>query len=229
MIYVTGDIHGDPTRICDFCDRNKLTADDTVVILGDAGFNYFGNDDDRYAKKYVAKLPITVFCIHGNHEMRPQTIESYRKIEWRKGMALVEDKYPNIIFAEDGEVYDLDGKKAIAIGGAYSVDMAYRLLHGLRWFPDEQPSEEIKARVEKKLEKLGNKIDIVLSHTCPAKYTPTEAFLPGLNQATVDRSTEEWLDTIEAGNEYKRWYCGHWHINKTVDSVTFLYDKTVLL
>lgn len=224
MIYITGDIHGDVTRIGVFCDCKKLTSDDTVIILGDAGLNYLGGDNDSGKKRYIASLPITVFCIHGNHEMRPQTIDSYRETEWRGGTVFVEDKYPNLLFARDGEVYDLDGKKAIAIGGAYSVDMAYRLLKGHPWFPDEQPSDEIKARVEEKLAELSWKTDLVLSHTCPKKYTPTEAFLPGLNQLTVDRSTEEWLDRIEDGLSYERWYCGHWHIAKSVDSVRFMYE-----
>jgi 3-oxoacid CoA-transferase subunit A len=49
--------------------------------------------------------------------------------------------------------------------------------------------------VEKQLSE--NKIDVVFSHTCPAKYIPTECFLSGIDQSRVDNSTEEWLDTIE--------------------------------
>lgn len=42
----------------------------------------------------------------------------------------VEDAYPHILFAKDGEVYDLEGKRTFVIGGAYSVDKAYRILRG---------------------------------------------------------------------------------------------------
>ncbi len=226
MIYITGDIHGDPERIRRFVKSESLTERDTVIILGDAGINYWGNSKgDGYIKESLCQLGITVFCIHGNHERRPQTIETYREVVWRGGTAFAEEAYPNILFAKDGEIYDLDGKSAIAIGGAYSVDMKYRLLHGLYWFPDEQPSDEIKARVEARLESLGNRIDLVLSHTCPAKYTPTEAFLPGLDQGSVDRSTEQWLDKIEDILTYERWYCGHWHINKSIDKIRFMLDE----
>ena len=34
MIYYTGDIHGDPREIVKFCDRQKLTQQDTLVLLG---------------------------------------------------------------------------------------------------------------------------------------------------------------------------------------------------
>jgi histidinol-phosphatase (PHP family) len=46
------------------------------------------------------------------------------------------------------EIYNLGGKKTIVIGGAYSVDKYYRLMRGIHWFADEQPSEEIKNKVE---------------------------------------------------------------------------------
>ena len=67
------------------------------------------------------------------------------------------------------------------------------------------------------------KIDIVLSHTCPFKYEPTEMFLQGIDQSTVDDSTERWLDKIEEAIEYKAWFCGHWHVNKRVDKMHFLF------
>ena len=54
-------------------------------------------------KKKIAKLPITVFSIHGNHEQRPETIPSYHSREWHGGHVFVEDAYPNILFAQDGD------------------------------------------------------------------------------------------------------------------------------
>ncbi len=59
-------------------------------------------------------------------------------------MAYVEDAYPSLLFAKDGEIYDFDGKKAIAIGGAYSVDKFYRQKKGYAWYDNEQPSPGIK-------------------------------------------------------------------------------------
>lgn len=82
-----------------------------------------------------------------------------------------------------GEVFDLDGKKAIVMGGAYSVDKMIRLMYGYGWWPDEQPSEKIKRGVERKLDELGWKVDVVLSHTTPLKYEPVEVFLEGIDQS----------------------------------------------
>ena len=65
--------------------------------------------------------------------------------------------------------------------------------------------------------------DIILSHTCPFKYEPREMFLAVIDQSTVDTSTESWLDTIEEMVDYKAWYCGHWHTNKRIDKMHFLF------
>lgn len=103
------------------------------------------------------------------------------------------------------------------------MDKFSRLARGYGWWPDEQPSEEIKAYVEQQVRERD--FDVILSHTCPFKYIPTEALLPGIDQASVDSSTEQWLDRIESVANYKEWYCGHWHINKNIDKMHFLYWK----
>lgn len=230
MIYITGDIHGEVFRVAAAVDRFKIIAGDVIVILGDVGMNYYGNNrGDKHRKKKLNKLGVPVFCIHGNHEMRPGTIDSYKEVQWHGGTVYVEDEFPNLLFAKDGEVYDLDGRKAMVIGGAYSVDKWYRLRMDMNWFPDEQPSDEIKIRVEQKLEDLNWKVDAVLSHTCPERYMPVEAFMSGIDQSTVDNSTEEWLGRIEENLDYKAWYCGHWHINKRIDGMHFLFDSYEVL
>lgn len=224
MVYFTGDIHGEVFRVSEMIEKFRITPDDIIVLLGDVGMNYYGNKrGDRHRKKRLNKLGTKMLCIHGNHEMRPETLNSYHEEIWNGGIVYVEEEYPNLLFAKDGEVYDLEGTKAIAIGGAYSVDKWYRLQCDLNWFPDEQPSEEVKATVEKKLDALRWKVDIVLTHTCPYRYIPREAFLSGVDQSTVDNSTELWLDTIEERLDYQAWFCGHWHIDKRIDCMYFLF------
>ena len=229
MIYITGDTHGDMNRIVRFCERMETSQEDIMIILGDVGLNYYGDSRDRRNKEKVANLPITLFCIHGNHERRPTTIVEYKLQEWNGGKVWVEEAYPNILFAKDGEIYDIAGMKTIVIGGAYSVDKFYRLSKGYNWFEDEQPSDEIKAYVEKQLNACGNNINIVLSHTCPLKYEPTEVFLRGFNQNEVDKSTEAWLDEIEAKIYYDQWYCGHYHTSKKIDKLQFMFDDISVL
>jgi len=221
MIYYTGDIHGSAVELQTFCKKMSLTADDVIVILGDVGANYYGGKRDQYFKQELNNLGPIIFCIHGNHEQRPTSFPTYRETSWNGGMVWYEEAYPNLLFAKDGEIFTLGGLKHLVIGGAYSVDKFYRLTRHYGWWPDEQPSNEIKGYVESQIS--TRLVDVVLSHTCPYKYEPTEVFLPFIDQSTVDASTEQWLDEIENRLDYKAWFCGHWHINKRIDKMHFLF------
>lgn len=137
----------------------------------------------------------------------------------------MEDDFPNLIFAMDGEVYDLGGIQTVVIGGAYSVDKFYRLAKGWGWWADEQPSPAVRQKVETALAARDWKVDAVLSHTTPLKYVPTEVFLASIDQRLVDKSTEIWLDSIESRLTYKHWYAGHFHTEKDIDRLTLLFGS----
>ena len=131
------------------------------------------------------QYPITFFCIHGNHEERPENIGGYKTKIFHDGLVYYEEEYPHILFAKDGEVYQFNEQSVLVIGGAYSVDKNYRLQMGYNWYPSEQPSEEIKDKLLMYVEK-NPQIDVVLSHTCPYKYLPREVFMKGINPLKVD-------------------------------------------
>ena len=82
----------------------------------------------------------------------------------------------------------------------------------------------IKDRVESVLASRSWQVDIVLSHTTPLSLEPREAFLPFIDQSTVDTSTEEWLDGIERRLNYERWYAGHFHTVKETGKLRLMYQ-----
>jgi len=150
-VYLTGDTHGRFERITCFCRDNHTTLGDVLIILGDAGVNYYLDHRDEKLKRYIDTMPVTLLCIHGNHEARPTAALGYEEAERFGARVMVQPEHPNLLFALDGEVYELAGRSCIAIGGAYSIDKEYRLLRGAAWWPDEQPSAGIKRRVERAL------------------------------------------------------------------------------
>ena len=170
MIYITDDTHGDFHRF----NRLNLNSEDIMIILGDVGINYYLDEYDKKLKEQLSKYNFKFFCIQGNHEERPENIFSYHELEMFDGQAFFEDKYLNLIFAKNGELYNFNGKSVLVIGGAYSIDKDYRISQGYPWFEKEQLSEvERKSILEKY---TGKHIDIILSHTCPFKYEPKESF-----------------------------------------------------
>ena len=223
MIYITGDTHRDFSRL----DKMEFNKDDLLIILGDAGINYCLNEEDNGFKEYLKKYNVKMFCIRGNHEERPENISTYKEINMFGGKVFIEEDYPYLICAKDGEEYNIGGKSILVIGGAYSVDKEYRLIYGYNWFKDEQlTKEEMDAIYNKVKEKC---YDIVLTHTCPYKYEPTEVFMSGIDQSKVDKSMELFLDKIEDSIKYDKWYCGHYHTEKRIDKVEFMFESIKVL
>lgn len=235
MIYLTGDTHRNFERIYQFCRRhNTSRAEDLMIILGDAGLNYYGKRFDDEIKRKVSTLPITFLCVHGNHEMRPQSVEGYITRQWCGGFVMFEPEFPNILFAIDGEIYDLNGLSTMVVGGAYSVDKEERLeaqacgFEQYKWFADEQPDTLTKLRCEQALARRGHKVDVLLSHTCPFNDRPVEAFLPGVDQSTVDTTTEEWLQKLVDHNDVKVRFSGHYHVDGTYHKSRILYKDIIM-
>ena len=44
MIYINGDKHADFNDVFNFCYENNTIIDDILIVLGDAGINYFTNE-----------------------------------------------------------------------------------------------------------------------------------------------------------------------------------------
>ncbi len=226
MVYLTGDIHGVSQKIVRFCAGVKPTKEDIIIILGDVGANFSGDKRDDKMKRELSELKPTIFCIHGNHEMRPWNVSGCVKQSFYGAEAYTQEQYPNIYYGIDGQIYNFLGIQTLVVGGAYSVDKYYRLAKGWKWFQDEQPSDEIKQDVNRAIEEHKH-IHVVLSHTCPYRYTPFDRFITGIDQSTVDNSTEKYLDTVYERVNYWRWYCGHWHIDRTVDRLRFVFNDII--
>ena len=131
MVYLFGDIHGDTDELLYYLRQPSIGPGDTLILLGDVGLNYrLHHHKDELSKAQLEQTGIYFLCVHGNHERRPATISTYHLTEWCGGKAYIEDAYPHLFFAKDGEVFNLEGRKAIVLGGAYSVDKPYRLMQG---------------------------------------------------------------------------------------------------
>ena len=229
MIYLTGDTHGNFDRIRRFCELNNTTKDDVLIILGDAGINYYLNKRDYKLKQELQNLPITLFCIHGNHEERPENINTYKLNVLFDNLVYQEPEFPDLKFAIDGLIYNIKGKDCLVLGGAYSVDKWYRLQMGWQWFESEQISDMRKLEIEDYLTVRKFKTDYVFSHTCPYNTRPTHMFLRSIDQSTVDSSMEVWLQKIADRLTFKHWYFGHYHDDWDNGKYSMLYTDIIPL
>ena len=65
MVVLTGDAHGRSERIEAFCAEFGLTEGDVLVILGNAGINYWLNEWDKALKERLSRLPVTLQICSG--------------------------------------------------------------------------------------------------------------------------------------------------------------------
>ena len=129
-----------------------------------------------------------------------------------KGWVWMEEEFPRIKYFQDWGTYEIDGLKTLVVGGAYSVDKFYRLSRGAKWFENEQLSEAERAECAKAVS--GQSFDLVLMHTCPLSLQPTDMFLRGLDQSTVDNTMEVWMEDLFKVFNWKLFLWGHYHIDR---------------
>lgn len=213
-LFITGDIHGqykEVTRLKKFCNTAGTNHKDIMFILGDVGVNYYLDARDEEFKRALSSCPITFMLLRGNHECRPENIDSYVYVDSLHGGYWYEEKYPTLRFLDNG-VHYINDLKFLVINGAYSVDKYYRLARGWKWFEDEQLNDQEKAQILYEIEQ-NNSFDYILSHTCPLNYEPRKLFLPQIDQATVDKSMEIFLQQVyeKLSPDFRHWYCGHYH------------------
>lgn len=165
---------------------------------------------------------VWVYCVHGNHEEYPANITSMKLIydENVQGEVFYEEDYPMIRYFVDGGEYVINNHSVLVVGGAYSVDKYYRLSKAKNsngwtgWFESEQltkdQQEAIKANVE------GKHYDLVLTHTCPISWEPTDLFLSFVDQSTVDKTMELFLFNLKNHFTFDIWTFGHYHDDRLV-------------
>lgn len=257
-IYVCGDLHGNPSNVRSIINQiPNPSSDDFIIIAGDAGFEY-ENYVMGQAKKEAQKFPGTLIVMRGNHDSS-YWMRHTNYADFQEGFAsriiadnnwetfiyqdcgyLRQIKYPNIWYTYDwGGIYTINQYSILFCPGAYSIDKSFRLRTGYPYNPDEQLSpieQQNLYNLVKNHNIDGLPIDFVIGHTFPRKIEPylTYLFMDGVNQENVDKTTENWLDTMaelyENNPAFKQYIGGHFHDTRVLtDKYTILYVDVVNL
>lgn len=230
---VKGDCHGDFTWLNAHMFKILNPKDYGIIILGDVGFNTDNILHDTIKKEYASKYGYTIYCVRGNHEVRPENVEGMQRIWDNNVQANVwyEPTYPLIRYFDNYGIYYLKSEigeyRTLVISGAYSIDKYYRIKNNLPWWEEEQLTETEKAEVERLIRQSGKHFDLVLSHTCPYSLRPVDKFLSFVDQGNVDKSMEEWLETIKDMITYDVWLSGHHHVDRFVDRSNIFYFNCI--
>ena len=230
MIYITGDTHNledmsnlstSNMKFCCMQQAADYKSIENVIVLGDFGLPWYNcpvdeggilpkNRSDDYLLKWYSQKPFQIFAVQGNHE-NYDMIEKLPQ-EQMFGGTVLRLSY-NVFYLKRGEIYTIEDKSFLVLGGAASTDKIFRIPHE-SWWEQEEWTKEEQAACLAKIEEHGNKFDYVLSHTGTTKgialadpYYSDEARLAELQ---LD-STVCFNDKIDSLITYKKWFFGHWH------------------
>ena len=212
--YITGDKHGNFADLISIYYEILENPDNAIIVLGDAGINYYLNKKDDKIKESLNSFGCQWYFVYGNHEARPCNVHN---MEFTydlnvDGDVYYEPAYPHLHYFKDFGIYNIDGLRVAVIGGAYSVDKYYRLEHRFQWFVDEELTDEEMDRCAALMK--GQRFDLVLTHTCPLAYEPRDLFLSFIDQSTVSKRMEKSLDKIKDSVDWNIWLFGHFHADR---------------
>lgn len=227
MIFVTGDTHGtvDLRKLgSKWFDGSRLTKDDYVIICGDFGLVWENSPSERWWLNWLERKPFTTLFVDGNHEGFA-LLDSLPTEIWHGGR--IHRIRPSVIHLMRGELFDIDGLRFFAMGGAYSMpeDKRWRI-EGVSWFPQEVPSDEERAHAIETLDRAQWNVDYVLTHCAPA------CVVEEIFESDARHPADEycaWLeDAVMSKLSYRQWFCGHYHVNAAFSHrVTVLYGDIV--
>lgn len=228
MIYITGDTHGEIDMSNCSTDRVKGVCKDFnceigdikyAIILGDFGvpwndpFDDKGNFElapkERFIFNFWNTKPYKVLAVMGNHD-------NYDAISKMPEVDMFGDKVrkvsDNIFYLERGHVYTIEGKKFLAMGGAQSIDVAYRTPH-LSWWSQEQWNLSEMTNLMTTI-KNNPKVDYVISHTGPWSAIKQLDYAFERDETYIRADQNVTLcDTVEKEVDFECFYFGHWHID----------------
>ena len=204
MVYITGDIHGgiDMHKLSRKVLLSKgieLTENDFLIILGDFGLPFLDSEADEthgeytYWIKWLSKKTCTILWIDGNHD-NFNFWERQRVSEWHGGRVQVHPRAKNVIHLMRGEIYEIEGEKYFAFGGAVSHDKEYRK-SGYDMWEQEQASESDIENARRNLERFGYKVDYILSHTPPSHIIDSIPYIERVNDRGTDFLSQAALKT----------------------------------
>ncbi len=210
-IFVTGDLHGhiDINKLSSkhWREGKDLSKDDYLIILGDFGLIWYEdfNVEEKYWVKWLNDKPWTTLFIDGNHE-NFNLLEKLPEKEMFGGS--VGAFQSSIFHLKRSQVYIINNKKFLTIGGADSIDKNNRI-KDLSWWPQEIITEKNILDALVNIQKYNCEVDYILTHCAPVEWarnlTKLFVYQPGFS--------EEMLSIFKKVSNIKftQWLFAHYH------------------
>ena len=218
MIFVTGDTHGDLHRF-DNPVVKKMKKEDTLIICGDFGFIWEGNDQERKILEKLGKKKYQILFVDGAHE-NFDLLDQYPVEEWHGGK--VHHICGNIYHLMRGQIYELEGKKVLAFGGGESPDREMRVEAG-RWWARQIPNiKEMRLAVDN-LNKVNREVDYIITHEPSLSVRNTLD-----SRGNYVSALAAFLEELSKEVKYKKWFFGSMHADRKITAKSYAVFNAVV-
>lgn len=204
-VVIAGDWHGSFGEVSEVVHtmNDANTSFTCIIHLGDLGI--FSEQDIDDLSEELHQRDLVLYFIDGNHENHP-LLRSYPVDS--NGIAHLSDE---VKYITRGTRFSVDGHPWLGLGGAASVDRAWRT-EGLSWWPEEIISD---SDVEKACS--AGEVKVLLTHDAPpvvgalAKlHVSGIYFWPKEDLELSSENSSKVLEVIQATKPSLVLH-GHWH------------------
>ena len=203
--FVTGDIHGNLTRIWDFINKIDINNEDcNIIIAGDAGLCWRKDKKDLevHITFHESKFKTHIWFIDGNHE----NFKILKSFPVDKNGIVNLSKHIHYLPRGSRLILNFGDytKTMLAIGGADSIDK-FRRIPNLSWWKDEQIAEKDIVGIE-------GHYDYVISHCCPTSiFENNKIYLCTLDNIPDEDNpeyhiSENRLEQLKNNITFDRWF-----------------------
>lgn len=213
LILVVGDTHGNAAYLQNTVLPSAARAGVCKVVqVGDFGYVFPGMAPDnprvlQKLSKVCAHFDLDLHFLPGNHE----DYDSLNAYEEKIAERSPEGHVPlaeRVFYTGKVSRWDWFGQRFAAVGGAVSIDKAYRADHlkrtGTRiWWPDEELKRSELDRALQLAEQ--GPVDVLFTHDAPS-YNPFR-LIPDLDSAMH----RQLMDQVGRAYRPKLWFHGHYH------------------
>ena len=206
MLYFTGDMHGDRRRFGTLRLR-LMGPKDALVVCGDFGFLWNGGPEERETLEWIGRRRYPVLFLEGTHD-NLELLNSYPVEEWNGG--LTHHICGNLRHLVRGQIFTIQGKTLLAVGGGESRDMLFRKA-GQSWWPGELPGYDELDGWFARLDAAGGGVDYIASHQAP---TNIDSCITG--KVCEVTALTAFMDRLQQRYRFTRWYFGAYHQDRMI-------------
>lgn len=195
-----GDPHGNLKYMAYVASAAKA-AEAEIICAGDWGFIWPGNMQLQALSDVLVAFGVVQRFLDGNHDDHV-TLRKLCTNAHDRGATIA----PNVIYQPRGSVHeDEDGTRFLFLGGAPSIDRAYRVA-GESWWPEETITEEEFARARA----VKGPIHVLVTHDAPA-FPPGFSSKGSLGYQYQQLRSMEIVDALINQHRPLLHIHGHWH------------------